>query len=178
MVLVRRMVLMGLRGHSRPGLLRSQRYRLRLRLNLRLLTLDHTRLAALVFAAAPAAPMPLRLPLAIGRGWHQFNLGLRQFCRHACTSWQFAIGCISPLDLVVFSPNAKIGAELSICQPLLRFWAETLAASEPFLRGYRSKPPRNLPGSKACLQFAIIPSTVAALPPATQELHRSLPWLS
>ena len=34
-------------------------------------------LAALVFAAAPAAPMPLRLPLAVGRSRPQFGLGLR-----------------------------------------------------------------------------------------------------
>ncbi len=32
-------------------------------------------LVRFVLAAAPAAPMPLRLPLAVGRGWPQFWLG-------------------------------------------------------------------------------------------------------
>jgi hypothetical protein len=40
-------------------------------------------LTALVFAAAAAAAMSLRLPLAIGQVWPQLCLGLRQFCRHA-----------------------------------------------------------------------------------------------
>jgi hypothetical protein len=57
--------------------------RLRLDLGLRLLRWGHTCLAALVFAAAPAAPMSLRLSLAIGLDRPQFRLGLRQFCRHA-----------------------------------------------------------------------------------------------
>jgi hypothetical protein len=54
--------------------------RLRLDLGLRLLRWGHTCLAALVFAAAP---MSLRLSLAIGLDRPQFRLGLRQFCRHA-----------------------------------------------------------------------------------------------
>ena len=57
-------------------------------------------LAGFILAAAPAAPMPLRLPLAVGRGWPQIGLRLRRFCRHACTSWHFAIWCIAlPGDL-------------------------------------------------------------------------------
>ena len=57
--------------------------------------------AGFVLAAAPAAPMPLRLSLAIGRGWPQFRLGLRRFCRHACTSWHFADCFVALLDLSV-----------------------------------------------------------------------------
>jgi hypothetical protein len=59
---------------------------------------------------------------AIGRGWPQLRLGLRQFCRHACTSWHFSIGCIALLDSVVFLPHAEIGAELSVCLPPVQLW--------------------------------------------------------
>jgi hypothetical protein len=64
-------------------------------LRLRLLRLERARLAALILTPAPPAPMSLRLPLAIGRNWPQFSLGLRRFCRHECTSWHFAIRCIA-----------------------------------------------------------------------------------
>jgi hypothetical protein len=68
---------------------------LRLRLRLGHLALLRVLLAAFILAAAPPAPMPLRLSLADGRDWLQISLGLRQFCRHACTSWHFAIWCIA-----------------------------------------------------------------------------------
>lgn len=42
--------------------------------------------------------MPLRLALADCRARPQFRLGLRRFCRHACTSWHFTVGCIALLD--------------------------------------------------------------------------------
>jgi hypothetical protein len=48
-------------------------------------------LAAFILAAAPTAPMPLRLPLAISRSRPQISLGLRRFCHHAFTSWQSAV---------------------------------------------------------------------------------------
>src|ERR1700739_2825630 len=48
-----------------------------------------------VLAAAPAAPMPLRLALAVGRARPHFGLGLGRFCCHACTSWHFTVGCIA-----------------------------------------------------------------------------------
>jgi hypothetical protein len=72
---------------------------LRLRLGLwkALLRLRRALLAVLVLAAAPAAPVPLRLHLAVGRGWPQIGLGRRRFCRHACTSWQCAVWCIASL---------------------------------------------------------------------------------
>ncbi len=108
MALAHRMTLASCLRGSRSGLLR----RLCLRLRLGLLSLGRVQLTALILAAAPAAPMPFRLSLAIGRDWLQFRLGLRQFCRHACTSWHFAIGCIALLGSVVCSPNAEIGAEL------------------------------------------------------------------
>ena len=77
---------------------RRLRNRLRLRrLTLRL-SLRRALLAVLVFAAAPAAPMPLRLHLAIGRGWPQISLGLRRICRHACTSWRYAVWYFVLLD--------------------------------------------------------------------------------
>jgi hypothetical protein len=98
------MRLMSLVRRSRLGLL-WRRYR---RLCLPLLSLGRARLAGLVLAAAPAAPMPLRLPLAIGRGWPQFRLGLGRFCRHACTSWHFAVWCIAFLGSDVFSPVAEL----------------------------------------------------------------------
>src|SRR5580658_9670723 len=63
----------------------------RLELDRPLLPLRRALLAVLILAAAPTAPMPLRLHLAIGRGWPQFSLGLRRFCRHACTSWQCSV---------------------------------------------------------------------------------------
>ena len=54
-------------------------------------------LVRLVFATTPAAPMSLRLTLAIGRGRPQLVLGHRRFCCHACTSWHFAVSCINSL---------------------------------------------------------------------------------
>jgi hypothetical protein len=54
-----------------------------LRLGLGLLRLGRACLAAFVLAAAPAAPMPLRLPGPCGRSWPQFRLRLCRFCRHA-----------------------------------------------------------------------------------------------
>jgi hypothetical protein len=53
------------------------RWRLRLLcLGLGLLGLGRTLLAGFVLAAAPATPMPLRLPRTIGRGRPQISLGL------------------------------------------------------------------------------------------------------
>ena len=79
-------------------------------LEVALLPLRRVLLAALVLAAAPPAPMPLRLPLAIGRGRPQFSLGLRRFCRHACTSWQCAVWCIAFLR----SAASRAAAELPL----------------------------------------------------------------
>ena len=51
-------------------------------LHLRLLRRGYACLAALVFAAAAATPMPLLLSLTDDRDWPQFSLGLCQFCCH------------------------------------------------------------------------------------------------
>jgi hypothetical protein len=68
------------------------RLRLSLSLSLRpLLVLGRTWLAGFILAAAPAAPMSLRLPLTVVRCKPQLWLRLRRFCRHAFTSWCFAI---------------------------------------------------------------------------------------
>ena len=74
--------------------LRRRLNRLRLRC-LRLRRLDPACLTALVLAAAPAAPMSLRRPLPVSRNWPQFNLGLCQFCRHACASCCRAGCCLA-----------------------------------------------------------------------------------
>src|SRR6516165_5746650 len=60
-------------------------------LHLLRLALHSALLVRLVLAAAPTAPMPLRLPLIVGWGWPQLRLGRRQFYCHACTSWHFAM---------------------------------------------------------------------------------------
>ena len=89
-----------------PSLVRGSRLVLRgLRLRLRLLSLKRLRwgrasLVALVFAAAPATPRPLRLSLAVGQLRPQFRLRLRRFCRHAYTSyciadWYVAVRCVA-----------------------------------------------------------------------------------
>jgi hypothetical protein len=64
-----RLLLLGARLWRRLWLL--------LLLCLRLLRLGRACLVTLVLAAATAAPMPLRLPLVVGRDRPQFSLGLR-----------------------------------------------------------------------------------------------------
>src|ERR1035438_7859025 len=76
----------------------------RRRLCLHLLRLECAWLAAFVLAAAPAAPMPLRLSLAYGRDRPQLRLRLRRFCRHEFTSWHCAVLCIVLLSESVFLP--------------------------------------------------------------------------
>jgi hypothetical protein len=78
------------------------------------LPLRRALLAALVLAAAPPAPMPLRLSLAVGRDRPQFSLGLRRFCRHACTSWQCAVWCIA------FLRSAAVRAAAELPLPAVR----------------------------------------------------------
>jgi hypothetical protein len=78
-----RFALQGTRLRRRFGRWRRRLLRLWLNRQLRLLNLVYAGLAAFAFAAAPAAAMPLRLPLAVGRSLPQFGLGLRQLCRHA-----------------------------------------------------------------------------------------------
>jgi hypothetical protein len=89
-------------------LLRRRSLHLRLNLlglHLRLLRLLHTLLACLVFAATPAAPMSLRLSLAVRRGRPQIWLRRCRFCRHACTSWHFAVLCITSLESAFSIPG-------------------------------------------------------------------------
>jgi hypothetical protein len=114
---------------------------LHLRLNRRRLILLNrplrlnTRLVRLVFATTPAAPMSLRLPLAIRLGRPRFWLGYRRFCCHACTSWHFAMGFISSfasalplLGLLKFkscfpefrADATKLGGEASACRQKAR----------------------------------------------------------
>jgi hypothetical protein len=73
------MTFMGLhrRGRSRLRRRLGRLRRLDRSLCLGRLGLRRALLAALVLAAAPAAPMPLRLLLPIGRCRPHFNLGLR-----------------------------------------------------------------------------------------------------
>ena len=92
------LVLMGRMGWLRQGWRGGRGRRLGLLRQLRLLCWLRARLAVLVFATAPTAPMSLRLPLAVGRSWPQIRLGLRRICRHAFTSWLSAVCCIAFLD--------------------------------------------------------------------------------
>ena len=85
--------------------LHGLRLRRTLQLLLALLPLWGTLLASLVLAAAPAAPVPLRLPLAIRWGRPHLYRGLRRFCCHACTSWHLAMGCFALPD-----PARAVGA--------------------------------------------------------------------
>jgi len=105
-------------------------------------------LAGLILAAAPAAPMPLRLTLAVGLGWPQLWLGLRRFCRHACTSWHIAIWCIHLMN------SAFSCGVLSLpCPTLVQDWTEFATAGCFLLlseqRGFCSEAmlARNLPRS-------------------------------
>ena len=82
---------MGLPRRSRLRRSLHLRRALRGRLALRRWRL-HRGLAGLVFAAAPAAPVPLRLHLTVVRRRPLFKLGRGRFCCHdACTSWCFAL---------------------------------------------------------------------------------------
>jgi hypothetical protein len=75
--------------------MRRLRVRLIWHLPLRLLRLRAGQLAGLVFAAAAATPMPMRLHLTIVRSWPLFRLGLGWFyCHDAYTSWYFALCAI------------------------------------------------------------------------------------
>jgi len=56
-----------------------------------ILSLGAALLAGLVFAATPAAAMPLRRPKTVALGGPHLWLGLRWFCRHACTSWHIVL---------------------------------------------------------------------------------------
>ena len=81
--------LIGLSLRLRWRLLRHGRLAL-LRL-LGILSLRGALLAGLVFAATPAAPMPLRRPETVALGGPHLWLGLGWFCRHACTSWHIVL---------------------------------------------------------------------------------------
>ena len=78
------------RGLGHDGRRRCLRLRWGL---LALLRLWRTLQAAFILAAAPPAPMPLRLHLAVRLCRPQFSLGLRRICRHSFTSWQCAFWC-------------------------------------------------------------------------------------
>ena len=97
----------GARGAAWPVPLLGLRRRLLLPLGLGLLRLRRALLAGFVLAAAPAAPMPLRLSLAVGRGGPKLRLGLRRFCCHACTSWHIASWCFVFIDSAFFLRGAE-----------------------------------------------------------------------
>ena len=116
--------------------------------------------------------MPLRLPLAIGRGRLQFRLGLRQFCRHACTSLHIDIGCIALLGSNAFSPHAEMGAELSICLPPVLLWTGNTCGR---WSSHDEHVSQTVPEHGSACNPPTFPKRVAALPPSIQEPHRSSP---
>ena len=114
-----------LRGR-RLGLCRG---RGRLRLLRHLCLRGLASMARFALAAAPAAPMPLRLPLAVGRGLLQFRLGLRRICRHACSSWHSAIRCAAFLGSAILLTDAKF-----ICLPHVRCPKGTNSGRSTYIR--------------------------------------------